>query len=180
MRLIPPLLLMIGLAGCAAPRPWFAPLPPSIASGTHQARQQVTVTSEKQSFSLQTLVRTDDQMILVIALSDAGKGLFKLKWNADQPAPRHRGQPPDPLRTDWVLADLQLALWPLDALRNALPDPFRLEQTGNDRMLSRGDRLLWHSRSEGQNPWTSSLVIRNLQMEYELRIQPLAFAALER
>lgn len=173
-----PLLLLL-LSGCATPGPWFEPLPPGSLRQDHQARQQITATTRGRTYSLQTLVKTNGHSILIVALSDLGQRLFTLKWKAGEPAPRHVGEPPDAIRPDWVLADLQLALWPLDSLKRALPPDLRLEQASNTRMLWRGAELLWLRISDGTDAWSSTMVIHNLKLKYDLRVQPLAFAALQ-
>jgi hypothetical protein len=68
-----------------------------------------------------------------------------------------------------VLDDLQFALWPLPALRAALPAGWQVEQTDNERRLLDAQGGVWLiARGDGN---LSNLRLRNLADGYALEIR---------
>lgn len=169
------LLAVVLVAGCATPQPWLAPLPPGSLGQTTQARQQVTAHRDGQSRSLQVAIKATPQRLTLIGLSALGQRLFTLVWDGQQAILTGNSLTRlDGLDPDWILADLQLAYWPLAPLRAALPPDLRLEQLGTARTLWRGDKLLWYRSSATADAWHSKLKLYNARLGYRLTIVPLA------
>lgn len=167
-------LAVLMLAGCAAPRPFMPPLAPATLGHSVEQRQQVTIHYKGRTRSLQVVLKIAPGDLEMIGLSAIGQRLFTLSWDghhASLTSPIDRLGKFDPVR---VLADLQLAYWPLPALRAALPAGLRLQQIGSARILWRKDQLLWFASRAGPDRWTSALTIYNARRGYRLQIQPLA------
>lgn len=175
--LIPSLLLVFGLAGCA-PKPLIHPLGPDALGQSVEARQQVTLHYRGRTRSMQVALRVAPDNLTLIGLSGIGQRLFTLGWNGNT-IQRSRGLADDKrLPADRILADLELAHWPLAALRTALADSdLRLEQLGETRTVWRGDTLLWIAYRGGDEPWHSPMTIYNARLNYRLDVKPLAFNA---
>lgn len=175
ITLLATLLASVLATGCATPQPWLAPLPPDSLSQTTQARQQVTAHRNGQSRSLQVAIKATPQRLTLIGLSALGQRLFTLVWDGQQVTltgdalDRLGGLDPY-----WILADLQMAYWPLAPLRAALPPDLRLQQIGTARTLWRGDKLLWYRSSATADAWHSKLMLYNERLGYRLTILPLA------
>lgn len=167
-------LLCIGVVGCT-PGPLIHPLTPASLGQSVELRKQVTVRYHGQTRSLQVALKVAPTDLTLIGLSPVGQRLFTLSWdgaNAQVTSPLAGARR---LPAKRILADLQLADWPLPALRQALVDPqMRLQQQGRLRTLWRGDNLLWLSYRDGDAGWNSPLMIYNSRGHYRLNIQPLA------
>src|SRR5699024_5324758 len=160
--------------GCAPPPPLLSPpLAPQTLGQSVTVRQQVTVRRGDQTRSMQVAMQVAPTQLTMIGLTAVGQRLFTLSWNGQQSTLDSRISSIDSLDPTRVLADLQLAYWPLDTLRAALPDNLRLEQFGSARMLWRNGKLLWFASSQGKDRWHSPLTLYNARLEYRLTIRPL-------
>lgn len=168
--------LLAALAGCM-PKPLLQPLGPAALGRSVEARQQVTVHYRGHTRSLQVALRVVPDDLTLVGLSAMGQRVFTLGWNGHA---IKRGDGLDSAKNipaKRILADLELAYWPLAALRGALTDPdLRLEQLGDTRSLWRGDKLLWIAYRANGNPWHSRLTVYNARLGYRLDVKPLAFS----
>lgn len=73
-----------------------------------------------------------------------------------------------------VLSDLQLALWPLDAVRAALPSGYTLRDADAVRVLSMGDEEIAIISYDGSPRWIGRVTVINRQFAYRLVIQSAA------
>ena len=73
-----------------------------------------------------------------------------------------------------VLSDLQLALWPADAVRAALPSGYTLRDADTMRVLSMGDEEIATINYEGSPRWIGRVTVNNKQFAYRLVIQSVA------
>lgn len=171
------LLLCAALAGCA-PEPLIQPLGPSALGRSVEARQQVSVHYQGHTRSLQIALRVAPDNLTLIGLSAIGQRLFTLGWNGREITHQNGLEKSHRLPARRILADLELAYWPLSALRTALAShAMRLEQLGSTRALWDGDKLLWIAwRGPGQ-PWHRRLTLYNARLDYRIDVQPLAFNA---
>lgn len=170
------LLALVTMAGCATPRPWLAPLAPDTLGASVQARQEITALRKGQTRSLQVALKADANTLTIIGLSALGQRLFTLVWDgqdAEVTSQIDNLQGFDPY---WILADMQMAYWPLVPLRAALPADLQLTEHGSTRTLWRGDELLWFRSSAGADIWHSNLLLYNARLGYRLRIKPLSIS----
>ncbi|HET7313275.1 DUF3261 domain-containing protein [Salinisphaera sp.] len=167
--------LSLGLAGCT-PKPLIRPLGPAALGASIEARQQVTVHYHGNTRAMQVALRVVPDDLTLIGLSAIGQRLFTLGWDG-QSIRRGRGLgEAEDLPARRILADLELAYWPLPALQKALVDSdLRLERLGDTRSLWRGDQLLWIAYRAPGDPWHSRLTVYNARLGYRLDVQPLAF-----
>ncbi|MES1954805.1 hypothetical protein SAHY_09483 [Salinisphaera hydrothermalis EPR70] len=174
---IAPLLvgLAVALGGCM-PKPLIQPLGPAALGQSVEARQQVTVHYRGHTRSLQVALRVVPDDLTLVGLSAMGQRVFTLGWNGHA-IERGRGlKSAKRIPAKRILADLELAYWPLPALRQALTDPdVHLQQLGNTRTLWRGDTLLWIAYRASGDPWHSRLTIYDVRLGYRLDVEPLAF-----
>ncbi|MGN8158852.1 DUF3261 domain-containing protein [Salinisphaera sp. SWV1] len=163
------------LSGCM-PGPLIRPLGPGVLGQSVEARQQVTVHYHGHTRSLQVALRVVPNNLTLVGLSAMGQRVFTLDWNGQSIA---RGQGLDTgqrIPAKRILADLELAYWPLPALRKALVDPdLRLRQLGDTRTLWRGNKLLWLAYRGHGDPWHSRLTVYDARLGYRLDVKPLAF-----
>lgn len=138
------------------------------------ARQQVIVQRDGAVRRLQVALKVAPAKLTLIGLTALGQRLFTLSWNGGHAKLQSTVDSTldiDPIR---ILADLQLAYWPLAVLRAALPDRLHLDQYGTARVLWRDAKLLWFASSETADRWGSTMTLYNVSAGYRVTIRPLA------
>jgi hypothetical protein len=81
---------------------------------------------------------------------------------------------PAQLRGEDVLEDLQLALWPVDAIRQALPAGWRIEEDGRRRTLLWGGMPVMVIDYSGESRWSGKIELVNLRYQYRLTIHSVS------
>ena len=72
------------------------------------------------------------------------------------------------------MEDLQLALWPAEAIRQALPSGWRIEEQGWRRTLSLGDQPVMVIDYSGEPRWIGKIDLTNLRYHYRLTIESVS------
>jgi uncharacterized protein YbdZ (MbtH family) len=83
--------------------------------------------------------------------------------------------PRDVRGTD-ILTDVQLALWPADAVRAALPAGWTLTDSDTQRTFSKDALEIVTISYDAVPHWTSLVTMRNLRYDYRLVIRSAAEA----
>lgn len=81
---------------------------------------------------------------------------------------------PPQVRAEDVLEDLQLAFWPAEVLRGALPFGWRLEEDGLRRTLFSGGEKVTEIVYSGQPRWIGTIKLMNMRYNYHLTIQSVS------
>ena len=78
---------------------------------------------------------------------------------------------PADIEPERVLADMQLALWPLPALREALGERYEVaEPFAGVRRLKRSGRLIAEVHYAGDDPWSGRLWLVSFEHGYSLTV----------
>lgn len=171
------IIALMALAGCTVPtQPLLAPLAPRTLGESVTVRQQVTAHFDDNVRRMQVALSVTPNDLSLIGLTAIGQRLFTLSWRNGQAHMHSHIKTLSQLEPARILADLQLAYWPLPALRRALPDDLQLAQYGTARVLWRDGRLLWFASSDSRKRWHSTMTIYNARMGYRLTIKPLTFS----
>jgi hypothetical protein len=174
------------LPGCAAlgvpqrPSPPVLPLLPPSALGSAQAvSQSLNIAFGDQELDLQTAVQAGANRLTLIALGPLGQRAFTVVYDGSQVkaeiAPEAADSLPSQFPPEHVLADLELALWPLSAWQSTL--------AGTDWQLREPQpglrRLRWHGAlvaevhvADPADVWHSRLWLSNFVYGYSLAINP--------
>jgi len=176
--LLPSAALSALLAGCAllrpAPPPALPLLPPQ-ALGVARASQQVLhVAYGKRQLTLQCALQATAQQDTLVAVGPFGQRLFTLRYDGDGLKADVSPYLPDTLPPRQVLADVQLALWPLTAWQTRLAGSgWRLTapQPGVRRLRYQG-RLVAEVYYDGHSDgWNGRFWLVNLAYGYTLDIR---------
>lgn len=145
----------IGLAllgGCAAPRPTYQPavehcgvpatpdatpllrLAPSALGRAIAVQQQLTVTAKDQTRRIDVALEVDDGAVRLAVLA-MGQTAARLVWDGTRLDETRAAWLPSAVSGERILSDLQLALWPEDAVRDALPTGWFLDAGPGARTL---------------------------------------------
>jgi hypothetical protein len=164
------------LAGCAhvAPVPIGAarPLAPPGALPARSAQQTVRAFHGARTVTLRTAVLLDAGALVVVGLTATGQRLFTVNWNGVAVVAERSPFVPADLDPHRMLADMQLALWPLESLQQAfrgsgfeVSEPF-----SGMRRLQRGDMPVAEVHYASTDPWNGRLWIVNFEFNYSLAV----------
>lgn len=173
------LMASLWLSACAL-LPQFPPPPlPLLAPaslGMPRASSQVLdVAFRQREFTLQCVVQVTPQEMTLIALAPLGQRAFTLNYDGQKVTADISPYVPKNLPPQRVLADLQLALWPLKAwqTQNASGDgQWEVsEPRAGLRRLRHNDRLIEEVHYADADPWNGRFWLVNLALGYTLDIQ---------
>ncbi|WP_374675227.1 DUF3261 domain-containing protein [Ideonella sp.] len=158
-------------AGASAPLPLFR-LPPATLGRRLAWQQRLQLERDGQAMApLEALLEVDAQR-LQLALLAPGRTLARLTWDGrDLHSETAAGWPPA-VPPERVLSDLQLALWPAQALRQALPAGYRLDDTDGQRVLWQGDEAVVRVQGAG----SPRIELVHHRLAYRLRIDSVPLA----
>lgn len=174
-RLIVSLLLCLLLAACASTR-MPAPLvqlptlrlPPSALPQPLQLQQRLQFRFGSHERELDALLEADGSEVR-LAVQAMGQTGVRMVWDGATLQQTRAPWLPPQVRGERVLDDLQFALWPVAAIRAALPAGWTLVETGGQRRLEQDGKawLLLEPLADGR------VRLRNLAEGYELVIESL-------
>lgn len=178
MRRLPLLVLALALGGCALTPPHEAPLAfpllePSTLGATRSTRQLLHGAFGKHDLAFQCVVDAGPRHLTVVGLSALGQRWFSLRHGGRGLESEISPQAPDLLDPRRVLADLQLALWPLAALQQAVSGSAWqvTEPAPATRRLRRDGRLVAEVHYAGADPWQGQLWLSNFETGYTLSVE---------
>ena len=149
-----------------------APLAPPDAVGVRSAAQVIHAAYGARSVVLRTAIEVTPGKLEVVGVTATGQRVFTARYDGKTIDARKSPFVPDKLDPERVLADMQLALWPLPAVQAAfhergleVSEPFP-----GVRRLLRGDALLAEVHYASADPWNGRLWYVNFEFGYSLTI----------
>ena len=168
-------LLLCGCASVATTRlPPLANLPllpPAALGATRSVQQVLHVAYGDQGATLSAVLTVTPQNVQVIGLNAVGLRLFTLDYDGTTLKSERLPGLPEQIDPARVLADLELAFWPLTALQGALHDAgYQVtEPFARTRRLERDGKLVAEVHYAG-DPWSGRLWLSNFQFGYSLAV----------
>jgi hypothetical protein len=175
-RLLPAILLLLTV-GCAHQPRRVSPTSqlPLAAPGAlspRSASQVIHAAYGPRAMTMRTAIQLDAAGLKVVGVTATGQRLFTVGWDGKSVTAEKSSLVPDNVEPARVLADVQLALWPLAALQETLrgrelelSEPFP-----GVRRLRRGPALIAEVHYAGADPWASRLWLVNFELDYSLTI----------
>ena len=143
--------LVLLVAGCVSSppadtdRPGAAPLlrlSPQALGRSLVLQQQLTVAVRGQTHRLDVLLEADPAAVR-LALVSLGQTAARLEWDGAQLKETRAAWLPSAVSSERILSDLQLVLWPAEAVRAALPPGWALAVADDrSRTLRQGDETV--------------------------------------
>ncbi|WP_317930846.1 DUF3261 domain-containing protein [Halioxenophilus sp. WMMB6] len=178
-------LLLMGLAllsACSLLRPkphvqpWLSVLPPASLQQQLWALQKVSGERQGDSFVLLFQVEVDATQMALVGSAVSGTTLFSVHYQDGEISAERSPFLPAVLDPAFVLADFQLAYWPLPAVAAALAGtPYRVEQAGDTRQLWQADELLASVHYSSADPWQGPVQFDNKHWGYQYQIETLQY-----
>lgn len=178
VRFVPVLAAVVPvLTGCAMlafqPGRLGLKLPPAALGASISLHQHLTVERGGRSDVLEVALEVDAQHLNLIGLA-FGQRVLTLYYDGRTLESWRHSLLSDQVRAEDVLEDVQLALWPADAIRQALPAGWRLEENGLRRTLFGGATPVTAIEYNGEPRWSGTIELHNLRYHYRLVIQSVS------
>jgi hypothetical protein len=166
---------MVLLAGCAS-----APQQPLARLGLKLAPAALgTSVSVQQHLKVERNGRTDDMDVALQVEPDAvdvvglafGQRVLTLHYDGKQLTSWRHVMLPSQVRAEDVLEDIQLTLWPVDAVAAALPPRWRVAEQDRTRTLYLDNEPVMQIVYSGEPRWSGTVQLENWRYHYKLTIQ---------
>jgi hypothetical protein len=148
-------------------------LPPAALGSSISLQQHLIVERGGRIDELDAALEVDPQSLDLVGLA-FGQRVLTLHYDGETLQSWRHSMLPTQLRDEDVLEDLQLTLWPVDAIRSALPPPWRIEESGQRRTLFVDDIPVMVIDYSGQPRWIGKIELSNLRYHYRLTIQSVS------
>lgn len=162
------------LAGCATPPPPPArlglKLAPAALGQSISVQQHLKVERAGRTEDLDVALQVEPDAIDVVGLA-FGQRVLSLHYDGKDVKEWRHVMLPRQVRAEDVLEDMQLTLWPVEAVAQALPAGWRIAEAGLHRTLYLGDEPIMEIAYSGTPRWSGTVVLDNLRYKYRLTIQ---------
>jgi hypothetical protein len=151
----------------------FPPLAPSTLGAERSVQQVLNVAYRDQEATLSVVLDVTQTHLQVIGLNAVGVRLFTIDYDGDHLKAERLPGLPEQIDAQRMLADLQLALWPLTALQAATQNTTYTigEPTAGTRRVKRAGKLYEEVHYAGSDPWTGKLWLANFEFGYSIAVE---------
>lgn len=168
-----PLILL--LAGCASTKPppvarLNLTLAPAALGESVSLQQHLTVERNGRIDELDAAIEIDDKHVEVVGLA-FGQRVLTVSYDGKEVKTWRHLMLPAQVQGEDVLADMQLALWPVEAIAAKLPAGWRVEENGLLRRLYLDQELVTSIAYSATPRWLGTIKMENLRYKYRLTIQ---------
>ena len=171
------ILAMVILAGCATtpaqPARLGLKLAPAALGENIAVQQHLKVERNGRIDELDVALEIDAEHLELVGLA-FGQRVLSVHYDGDILTSWRHVMLPAQVRAEDVLEDLQLTLWPLEAIRAALPAGWHMEQQGLRRTLMMGNTVIMTINYSTTTPWSGITTLENIRYKYRLTIQSAA------
>lgn len=168
-------LALLLLAGCATQK--TAPvarlglkLAPATLGETISLQQHLKVERGGRIDELDAAIEIDAAHVEMVGLA-FGQRVLNVRFDGSELTTWRHMMLPKQVRGEDVLEDMQLALWPVEAVAAGLPPGWRIEEKGLLRSLYLGDELVTTVTYSGKPRWSGTIAMNNLRYNYRLTIE---------
>jgi hypothetical protein len=167
------LALMLGACASVAPPPEARlglKLAPAALGASISVQQHLKVERNGRTDDLDVALQVEPDAIDVVGLA-FGQRVLTLHYDGKELTSWRHVMLPSQVRAEDVLEDMQLTLWPAEAIAAALPAGWRVAEQGTKRTLFLDDKPIMEIAYSGNPRWSGTVVLENLRYHYKLTIQ---------
>lgn len=161
------------LAACTATAPAPARLglrlAPAALGETISVQQHLTVERDGKTNDLDAALEVDGKHINLVGLA-LGMRVLSLDYDGREITEWRHPMLPSQVKAADVLEDLQLTLWPVEAIATALPAGWTVEEQGLRRTLRREGEVVATIDYSGMPRWQGKAVLDNVRYKYRLTV----------
>ncbi len=167
-------LLAFDIGGCAAleiePARLGLKLAPATLGESISVQQTLRVERDGRIDHLDVALEVDPQRLQMVGLA-FGQRVLRLDYDGRTMQTWRHLLLPHQVRAEDILEDVQLTLWPAEAIRQALPNGWRIEESGLKRTLLLDDKAVMLIEYSNPIRWSGKVELLNLRYHYRLTIQ---------
>mgnify|MGYP001150737533 CR=1 FL=1 len=173
---------LLALAACTTAPASQAParlglkLAPASLGANISLQQHLTVERHGRVDQLDAALEVDRQQFSMVGLV-LGQRVLSMNYDGKTLQSWRHPMLPSQVRVEDVMEDTQLTLWPLAAIREALPAGWQIEQQGLRRTLSLQGEPVMVIDYSAPTPWDGKVELNNLRYHYRLTIESVSDAA---
>lgn len=173
---------LLALAACTTAPATQAParlglkLAPASLGANISLQQHLTVERHGRVDQLDAALEVDRQQFSMVGLV-LGQRVLSMNYDGKTLQSWRHPMLPSQVRVEDVMEDTQLTLWPLAAIREALPPGWQIEQQGLRRTLSLQGEPVMVIDYSAPTPWDGKVELNNLRYHYHLTIESVSDAA---
>jgi hypothetical protein len=173
---------LLALAACTTAPATQAParlglkLAPASLGADISLQQHLTVERHGRVDQLDAALEVDRQQFSMVGLV-LGQRVLSMNYDGKTLQSWRHPMLPSQVRVEDVMEDTQLTLWPLAAIREALPPGWQIEQQGLRRTLSLQGEPVMVIDYSAPTPWDGKVELNNLRYHYHLTIESVSDAA---
>ncbi len=145
-------------------------LAPASLGSNIAVQQHLTVERANRIEELDAVLEVDAEHIELVGLA-FGMRVLRLHYDGKQLQEWRHAMLPAQVKAEDVLEDLQLTIWPLEAIRARLPAGWRIEDTARRRVLYFNDAPEMQIDYSEESRWRGEVKLDNLRYHYRLTIQ---------
>jgi hypothetical protein len=167
------IVLALLLAGCAtapAPKRLGLKLAPAALGQSISLQQHLKVERGARIDELDAALEVDAARVELVGLA-FGQRVLTLHYDGKELTTWRHFMLPKQVRADDVLEDLQLTLWPAEAINAALPAGWRVEDHDLRRTVYHDADAVTVIDYSAMPRWSGTAVLNNLTYKYRLTIQ---------
>ena len=166
---------MLGCAGAPAqPARLGLKLAPATLGRSLSLQQHLTVDRQGRIDELDAALEVDGERLDLVGLA-LGQRILALHYDGRSLQSWRHPLVPEQLRGEDVLEDLQLTLWPIEVIKNALPAGWSIEEENDRRRTLRLlDQPVMVIVYSGEPRWSGTIELTNLRYQYRLTIQSVS------
>ncbi|KQZ28167.1 DUF3261 domain-containing protein [Duganella sp. Root1480D1] len=163
------------LAACAAtpqqpPARLGLKLAPAALGTSLSVQQHLKVERNGRTDDLDVALQVEPEAVDVVGLA-FGQRVLSLHYDGKALSSWRHVMLPAQVRAEDVLEDIQLTLWPADAVAAALPAGWRVAEQGRLRTLYLDEAPVMQITYSDAQRWNGTVVLENLRYHYKLTIQ---------
>jgi hypothetical protein len=145
-------------------------LAPNALGTSVSVQQHLKVERGGRIDELDAALEVDDQHVRLVGLA-FGQRVLTLDYDGVSLKVWRHLMLPSQVKGDDVLEDVQLALWPLESIRAALPAGWQVSDEGLERHLTLNGEPVMRITYSAMPRWTGTIVLDNQRYKYRLTIQ---------
>lgn len=145
-------------------------LSPSSFLQTISLQQNVQVEQGGQTVDFDAVLEVSPTAVTLVGLA-YNQRVFTLRYDGRKLQETRSRMLPREVQAADVLSDLQLALWPAEAVRAALPAGWTLSDSTGHRELAERDSVRTSITFDSMPRWAGTITLHNWQYDYRLVIR---------
>lgn len=144
-------------------------LAPAALGEAISVQQHLTVERDGKTNDLDAALEVDEKRINLVGLA-LGMRVLSLDYDGREISEWRHPMLPSQVKAADVLEDLQLTLWPVAAIAQALPAGWTIEEAGLRRTLRREGEVVATIDYSGTPRWQGKAVLDNVRYKYRLTV----------